>query len=378
VTLLLAAGTADAAARAMEAAPHLAAHEARAAADADPASVETLTTASGIADIDHGVVWAAARVRGSLLRGSPGTADTRFWSGLGALAVGDAAAAAHALAALPHDALSTLLAARMTLLTGDPAPALDAQRLLDLPRPEPGAAIPDGANRGLWRLALETLADALRFAAADGDVQALRRAAGLQERSRKVLPLPMAGRPIPPTPADGLRALFTEATDPDGAWTSWRATLARGMAGGATGRGAWDPLSPPPGPAPEAGRLLCALAHGFLGLAPDAPSARIRIAPAFPSHVTAFAAAGIRVGDAAFSFRYERVGRRHRFTLEPARGRTPITAVLEPSLPAAGIASARVDEAPAELDWAVSGRRTRTRVQIVLDAPRTLEIDATE
>lgn len=378
VTLLLAAGTAEAAARAMEAAPHLAAHEALSARDADPASLETLTTSTGIADVDHGVVWATARVRGSLLRGSPGTADALFWSGLGALAIGDAAAAARALAALPHDAFSTILAARLTLLTGDPAPALDAQRLLDLPRLESGGAISDREARGLWRLALETLADALRFAAADGDVQALRRAAEIHERSGKVVRLPMAGGPIHPTPADRLRALLAEATDPDAAWTSWRTTLGRGMAGGATCRGAWDPLTPPPGPAREAGRLLCGLAHGLLGLAPDAPSGRIRIAPALPSHLTAFAADGIRVGDTTLSLRYERDGRRHRFTLDPARGRTPVTAVLEPSLPTAGVASARVDEAPAELDRAASGRRTRTRVQLVLDAPRTLEIDATE
>lgn len=375
VTLLLAAGTSEAAARAMAGAPHLSAHEARAASDADAAAIETLTTSTGIPDLDDGVVWATARVRGSLLRGPAGPADAVLWSGLGALAVGDATAAARALDGLPHGALSAFLAARLTLLSGDPAPALEAYRRLDAFDAGSGAAL-DPEARALRGLALETLADALRYAAGDREILALRRAAALPNRIARGVRLPMAGFAPRPTSADTLRSALASASDPDEAWVAWRGSLSQGMAGGPTCRGAWDPPSRPPGPAPGAGRLLCRLAHGLLGLSPDAPSGRIRIAPALPAHVAGFTAKGIRVGDAALSLRYERDGPRHRLTLEPTRGRTPATVALEPSLPLASIGSARVDGAPAELDRATAGGRTRVRVQVVLDAPRTLEIDA--
>jgi hypothetical protein len=126
--------------------------------------------------------------------------------------------------------------------------------------------------------------------------------------------------------------------------------------------------------------LLCGLAHGLLGLAPDAPSGRIRIAPSFPTHLSAFHARGIRVGEAELDLRYEREGRTHRLRLEPTRGRVPVTVVLEPSVPGATPGAtpgeARVDGVRAELEATAAGARTRFSVQLVLDAPRTVELDA--
>ncbi|MHB1193522.1 MAG: hypothetical protein ACYC6F_10795 [Longimicrobiales bacterium] len=416
VTLVLAAGSRATAARAMAATPHLTAHELRAAADADAASRGTLTTSTGVPELDHGVSWAAARTRCGLLRGSSVSAEGAFWAGLGAVAMGDASAGEAAVDALrchgsesvpwrlgspvPADALATLLAARLTLLSGDPARALEALRLLP---PEEVAARRAGGDPpawALWALALGSLADALRYAAAEAEIRALREAAALGRSQGPVVRLPMAGHPLTgegavalgrllslsaplPAPAEpdtplGTWALWT-APDPDAAWTAWRSLLGRGLAGGVGGRGTWDAPTRPPGAAPEAGILLCGLAHGLLGLTPDAPSGRIRIAPSFPTHVSAFRASGIRVGEAALEFRYEREDRTHRLRLDPTRGRVPVTVVLEPSVPGAAHGAApveaRVDGVRAELDAAAVGTRTRFRVQLVLDAPRTVELD---
>ncbi|MDP2959331.1 MAG: hypothetical protein Q8N53_23120, partial [Longimicrobiales bacterium] len=173
VTLLLAAGTAEAASRAVAAGAHLQAHEARAAAEADPAAMETLTTATGVPELDHAVAWAVARVRGGLARGAVTSPEIAFWSGLGAVSVGDGVTAARAVAALrshgpgevpwllgppvPAEALAALLSARLTLLTGDPAPARHA--LLALGDPAGRRAAADREGWALWSLALATLAD---------------------------------------------------------------------------------------------------------------------------------------------------------------------------------------------------------------------------
>jgi hypothetical protein len=100
------------------------------------------------------------------------------------------------------------------------------------------------------------------------------------------------------------------------------------------------------------------------------------VAPTVPSHLSAFRARGIRVGDADVELDYRREGRHHELRLEPIRGRVPITVVLEPSLSAASPVAVRVDGRPAELDASASGSRTRFRVQLVLDSPRTVEMVA--
>jgi hypothetical protein len=163
---------------------------------------------------------------------------------------------------------------------------------------------------------------------------------------------------------------------PDAAWPAWRALLARGLEGGPAGRGTWDGPSLPPAAAPEAGLLLCGLAYGLLGLDPDAPSGRLRLAPRLPSHLSAFLARHIRVGESEMELRYEREGTLHTLRLEPTRGRVPATVVLEPSLPAGALAAAWVDGVPADLDVSATGSRARFKVQLVVDAPRTVEVEA--
>jgi hypothetical protein len=144
--------------------------------------------------------------------------------------------------------------------------------------------------------------------------------------------------------------------------------------------GAGDPRrdGDPPDPGAGAGLLLCGFAHGLLGVAPDAPSHRIRIAPALPGHLTGFSVRGIRVGDVRFALEYRREATVHRFTLEPTGGRVPAMVVLEPSVPAPTVGSVRVDGTPAQLDVTPRRGRSVVRVHLPLDAPRRLEIDAGE
>lgn len=415
VTLVVAAGGEDETHRAMAAAPHLGAHEIRAAAEADPANLETVCTATGVPDVDHGVVWATARTRASAARAPVPGEDVPFWTGLGALAVGDAGTALRALEALrsqgsgslpwilggqaPAPALAAILAARVTLLSGNPAPSrvaasdLDAETVTRLRRDS------DADAWSLWSLALDWLADALREGASEEEIQRLRGAAALPS-ALGGLRLPMAGGPVRSGPGAVLRTLLeggdasalpTVPTDtplgcwvawagghPDDAYTAWRGLVGRGLSGGTSGRGSWDPPSTPPGAGSAAATLLCGLSHGLLALSPDAPSGRIRVAPAFPAHLTRFVAREIRLGEARFSLRYRRDGDTCSLALEPTRGRVPPMVILEPSLPFSAVRNVRVDGAPAELDARSEGTRTRLRVQVPLDGPRVLEVDREE
>lgn len=404
VTVVVAAGTREATARALEAVPHLGAHETRASWEWDPARMETLTARTGVREVDHAVAWASARVHGSLSRGGDTDAGALFWAGMGALAIGDAEASAlavDALAAFPESSvgpwpggglvpaglLGTLLAARLTLLTGDPGPAAAAlARLPSNALPHRGPPGVPGGDRGAWTVTREALADALRDGAPASEVAALRALPSPWPMGASRVLLPMMGsQPLPSLPwtpwSDG---------DPDQAWAAWRASLATGLEGrGPWGRGTWgwegldgdgDPRhdGDPPGSGAGAGRLLCDFAHGLLGAAPDAPSHRIRIAPALPGHLTGFSFRGIRVGDVRLALEYRREGTVHRFTLEPTDGRVPAMVVLEPSVPTPRVGAVRVDGAPAPLDVTSRGGRSVVRVQLPLDAPRCLEIEAGE
>lgn len=416
VTLVVAAAAPAELERAVAAGAHLGAHEIRAAADADPGNRDTLTLESGVPDLDHGVVWAAGRVRRGLLRHAPSPGEDVFWAGLGALAAGDDEAAFRAVEALTSlgpdsvawalggaveaEALAILLGSRITLLSGNAGLARDLSASLTPSALEERRRESDRTGWALWSLALTTLADALRHAAPEPEVQHLRRLAE-QPPGRGGVTLPMVGGPSAPVPsgANVLAALLSgqglhpdalPATaartplgcwaswvggDPDEAYTGWRGLLGAGLVGSAYGRGLWDDVTSPPGAPAQAGLLLAGLAHGLLGLSPDAPSGRIRMAPRLPGHLTRFQVREIRVGEAHFTFRYQRDGDTHSLSFTPTRGRVPPMLVLEPSLPIAATAGIRVDGEPAELDTTPEAGRTRVRIQIPLDGPRTLEVD---
>jgi hypothetical protein len=420
VTLVVAAGSTQGVGRALAAAPHLAAHEIRAAADSDPHGSGSMAVRTGVPELDHGVAWAAARVRLGLARDTAMPPEAAFWGGLGALALGDAESGRAAMALLDgHDdgpvpwgpaapasthVLSVLLAARHTLVTGDARPAQNALARVGEGALEARRAVCGSAGWAVWSLALSTLADALRHAASDAEIESIRKIAALPAGvvGRR---LPMVGGPpadpgvamvrrlfgtgvggdARPTPGDN-RATPPDGSplgcwdrwcrgDSDGAWVDWRGLLGRGLAGAEHGRGCWDPPSEPPGAAPAAGMLLCGLSHGLLGIRSDAPSGRIRMSPVLPRHVTHFAVEGIRVGEARLSLRYDTDGTTHRYTLEPTRGRVPPMVILEPIVPASVVTASRVDGADADLPTSPVGGSTRLQAQIPLDSRRTVEVD---
>jgi len=363
-----------------------------------------------VAELDQAVGWATVRLSGALRRGDPVGPDDWFWAGVGALASGDAPGALLAAdrvretaevslrpgAPAPGPALSAFLAARATLLSGDEAPAQRTLASLGPAALEDARSASDPRAWAWWSLALTTLADALRFGAADDEIQALRdlalRPAGRAGRGR---PLPMVGTAAPdPGSAPWLRALLrgdgltprgegdahaaTSALTPwgalasgdvDGGYSAWRTTLARGLAGAWGARGRWDP------PGRGGASVLATLAFGLLGLEPDAPSGRIRVAPALPVHLRDFRVRGIRVGGARLELAYGREGPVHRFHLNALDGRVPPMVILEPSLAMTAVGAVRVDGAPAELTGSPAGARTRFRVQIPVDGPRLLEIE---
>ena len=420
VSLLVAGGSEADVTRAAAAGPHLRAHEVRAASEGDPDNAEVLNTATGAIELDHAVTWATARVRAPLGRGVPPAGEDTFWMGLGALALGDGAGALAAVGALaraqaptlkgslgdsvPTGALATLLAARYTLLTGDAAPARDA--VLGL-TPEALARhrnATDATGWAVWGLALEMLADAARHAADDDEFRRLRNAATLPVLptpggERRTVRLPMAGQAAE-TPAGSLLRLLLGGAAPgakappslppsthlgcwahilwgnvDEGYAAWRGLLGQGMTGQPYGRGAWDPPSAPPGRNPAAAKLLAGLAYGLLGLEPDAPSGRIRVAPAMPRVVTRFQVRQLRVGEARFTLRWARDGAVHRIHLEPTHGRVPPMVILEPSFPLSRIDAVRVDGAPAALEaWSRKGR-SGVQVQLPLDGLRTVEVE---
>ncbi|HSG09696.1 MAG TPA: hypothetical protein VLA36_15145 [Longimicrobiales bacterium] len=406
VTLLVASGSPTMASRALEAGRHLAAHALRSATDQDPDNVDRLLPLTGVPELDQGVGWATLRLAGALRREEMIRPDDWFWAGVGALASGDAPGALLAArrvrdgssalwdgaAAAPGAALATFLTARATLLSGKEEGASETLASLSPARLEDIRLRADPSAWAWWTLALTALADALRYAASEEDIQGLRSSAA-RPAGRTPRVLPMVGNRPGIGSARWLRALL-RGERPDGggghgaadghhlaAWTmlasgdveggyaAWRATLRQGLNGEAGPRGSWSP------PGKGAASVVATLAFGLLGLEPDAPSGRIRVAPVLPSHLNHFRVRGIRVGEARLDLSYRREGRVHRFQLDPTVGRVPPMVVLEPSLPFPVSGSVRIDGARAELTQAPEGRRTRLSVQIPVDGPRILEIE---
>ena len=415
LTLLLAAGSEAALRSALAAAAHLHMHERRAASATVDDAVRIVT---GVAELDEGVAWASSRLWASLRRGTATTPDHHsfwsghhvFWSGLGALAVADVESAGLAVSLLddmpsageayppgwPVEAMATLLAARFALTSGDASAARRRARLILDPVWAPTGLSSDDV--GLWKLALETLADALRYTETDDRIAALRRlAAELPSRTADGTRLPMvaderadaggflrsvlsggAGHP----PKTGMRGLDDAmhiwsgfGGDADGAWVRWRALLSQGLVSGPSGPASWDEVEEATAPgAPITGAVLAAFTHGVLGYMPDAPSGRLRLAPRFPSHVRSLAVEGLRVGSTSIALRYERLKVLHRFVLEPTSARVPPMLVLEPSIPGKRLAQALVGGASADLESTQEGERVRVRVQLPLEGPCTIDL----
>jgi hypothetical protein len=403
-------------------APHLEGHVRMAA---NPPR-DGLVVRTGLDEVDAAPLWARRRLVAASLR--PGGADrpwALFWSGLGALASGDDEAAGRFLVqlekavgeqpgdtptpsdhplALPAAPLPLLLATQHRLVLGDTGPVQRLAARLDVEGLE--ASPGDWPSRALWSRALDSLADALRFAAPDDVTARYRRlAAGLGEAAAGGPPrsagvrLPMAGeaRSGPGGAAGALAWLLgDEGGAPPGtvpevlaAWatfrrgdslegyTLWRTAVAQGLENGPEGRGSWDPWTEAR-EAPVSGVLLATLARGLLGWAPDAPVGRVRLAPRLPGHLTRFAVEGLRVGDSAFRLRYGKEEGVRRFALEPTAGAAPATVVLEPVLDLATVDGVRLEGEEVELEVRDTPGGLVVPIQLPLEGPRTLEITGTE
>jgi hypothetical protein len=431
VTLVLAAGPTSGVGTTVSTAWTLDAHAVRVVHDADPRHARTLALATGAPEVDRAWVWATSRVRAALGWATPGLVGHPgdvFWTGIGALAIGDDATAAAALglleecpvpetdpalgAVIPTAALATVLAARTALTLGDVAPALRHARRLRAGGLDEARRRSDTEGWALWGFAMESLADALHHAADPETLKTLRSArtptAGSHPPGAEPARLPMLGVAAEvPSAAYRLRALLggpggaphaspgpggagmgpalstwsaLVSNRPDEGYAAWRGSLGDGLRGahaeGGGCRGAWDPANDLlHAGSPGAGILTATLAHGLLGVAPDAPAGRLGLAPTLPTHSDTFQARNIRVGEVRVALEYHRNGPTHRFVLIPLEGRVPPMVVFEPAVAVGRVHAVRVDGRAAELDTAEAGGRTRVRVQLPLDGVRVLEID---
>ncbi|MFO7894648.1 MAG: hypothetical protein R6U63_13010 [Longimicrobiales bacterium] len=126
---------------------------------------------------------------------------------------------------------------------------------------------------------------------------------------------------------------------------------------------------------------------GLLGADPDAPRGRLVLRPRPPAGWDRLQVEGLAVGSAAVDVAYEAAageaaargtpGGLRRLTLRQTRGAAPLQVVLEPELGAGRVMATRVDGEAADLDVAAVGDRWRVPVQVVLHAPRSLEVEIT-
>ena len=113
----------------------------------------------------------------------------------------------------------------------------------------------------------------------------------------------------------------------------------------------------------------------LLAPVPFAPRGRLELRPRPRESWDRLEVRGLAVGSAAVDLLYRRDGTRHRFEARQVRGPTPLTLVLTPELRGHGGVVTSVDGSPAELDVESRGGRARVPVQLVLDHPRTLDVE---
>lgn len=113
--------------------------------------------------------------------------------------------------------------------------------------------------------------------------------------------------------------------------------------------------------------------YGVLGYAPDAAKGRLRLRLRLPESWTHLTVQNMRMGDALLRLAYTRVGPERRYEVEQFAGAIPLTLIFEVELAAAAV-RAQVDGSPADLNVARAGAGLVVPVQIVLDAPRVVQL----
>lgn len=370
LSIVLCAGNRADVTRALKAAPHLSGHVLRATAGPER---EGLYMETGVAEIDDGVAWARARLGTILpLRSTPSDDEVLRW-GVAALASGDEEIAREVFERLEHgDPRRAFMAGRMALTLGDAGPATTTA--------ESVIASPESWKRtDPWhRTALDSLAAGLHNSAPElvEALGSLRTSAPEPGGGARRLPV-IGAAPSPPGEAELLWALLsgvdpagTQTADPDAAWRSWRESLAVGLEDGPLGPATWDG-------APGRGRvtpdLLLTFVHRILGIGPDAPSGRLRIAPRLPAHLTRLSVGGIRIGAARMRLNVERLAGVDRYEFVPEFAGVPPLLVFEP-VATGPVKGVRIDGAPAVLDRRTEHGRTVVPVQLPLDGIRVVEV----
>ncbi len=396
-TLVVAWGTESDVDRSLRSARHLSAH-ARRAALGEP--TDGIRLESGVPEIDEGFGWLTQRLgTPEVCHGEPAVLAL-------AAALTGATRTLEVLADTtpPESVDGALLAGIVGGVRGKADLATSAATWLLQTKERQ----PDDARIAL---ACERVADALYHGAAPSLLQRLRAnprhstphhtgsgttlpvvgspalAPGATTWLRSVL----EGRPIaePDEPAAlrGVRHaahLFT--SDPDAAWAWWRECLAEGLRGeSGNGPAAWVSLSDTDSsdtsdssdtgadPHRLEAEMIVALCSGMLGISPDAPTGRLRLAPALPGHHRRFAVKDIPLGEARVNVRYERDGDLSRFDLEQSHGGVPAHVVFEPSFRGKP-KEVRLDGRLVDLPLRAGRRRSRLSVQFPLDGSRTVEV----
>ena len=116
-----------------------------------------------------------------------------------------------------------------------------------------------------------------------------------------------------------------------------------------------------------------ALAYGLLGPQPDAARDRLTLHAELPAGWHRCTIRNLHMGDAAFDVTLERDDGAIRIEIEQTEGALPATLILEATV-RAPVARVEVDGRPADLALRPALDHVVVPVQLVLDAPRLLEI----
>lgn len=125
--------------------------------------------------------------------------------------------------------------------------------------------------------------------------------------------------------------------------------------------------------ASTAAAVVLGCVHGLLGVAPDAPRGRVRLAPVLGRERLRLAR--LAVGEARLSMDARLETGHALITVSQTQGPTPFSLVLEPWLPARRLRRASVDGVEGSVDAHPDGRGLRVGIQVVADHERRILLE---
>jgi hypothetical protein len=295
---------------------------------------------------------ATQRVAAAATRGL--SAADAAWCGAAALAMGERGLAERCLSLMatsdPSDArvlaLELLLVSACSAWTGDDAYVHGAlPRVRDLLASLAGDSVVADAESELYLLAaLHEGSAALESVGQAKLVADLRTRAGHSSAVRPIVRF-----------ADLISLKVRDVS-----WTGWIQQLDRSIARESGSDGA-------------AALAILTLVYLVLGIEPDAPRNRLRLAPQVPAR-SAFSIDNLRVSDGAILCACESDGGHTRIRIEQTAGAIPLRLVLEPVLPARAVVETRIDGRTAKLTVRTQGNYLCVPVQLDLGEERVVEI----